>query len=263
MSSLLETGDLPSTILLIIPKMCFNSLFSVDQPQPVSLISECDGRHDCIMKAEPNSFISCVHKNARPAAEISWYIRDGFRNIPLITTSNQTVSSDLGTFTTTSYLSIDEIPAQCMFVEIICKSIQPISVIQDFQSKIVLDFSRDEHSVPSIDSTVSQSKRDVHLECQPNTLNTNTSRIMWTKKRANRNHEYLIYSVYGETVFNMKSEQHFTLTNGGLIIKDIRLHHDGLYACFISNGNYTRVFHHRLEVVGKFSPIFLTFGYTA
>ncbi|PIK46647.1 hypothetical protein BSL78_16480 [Apostichopus japonicus] len=226
----------------------------VEQPKPVSLISECDDRHDCIMKAEPDSFISCVHKNARPAAEISWYIRDGFRDIPLITTSNQTVSSDLGTFTTTSYLSIDEIPAQYMYVEIICKSIQPISVIQDFESKIVLDLSRDEHSVPSIDPTVSQIKRDVHLECQPNTLYTNTSRIMWTKKRTNRNHEYLIYSVYGETVFNLKSEQHFTLTSGGLRIKDIRFHHDGLYACFISNGNYTRVFHHRLEVVVPPTP---------
>ncbi|XP_071841234.1 uncharacterized protein [Apostichopus japonicus] len=232
----------------------------VEPIEPIPVITECLGKPDCIIKGNLDGVISCVHHNTRPAATISWFMRDGIHDIPLNSTTSQTLSADLISFSVTSEMAISKIPLLVnmqSLVLLVCKSHNPYSVVQESNSKVLLDLSQNDHfeKQPDLpgDPVYAIQNQDLVIEC-PLTI-AEDSIVMWmAKSLETKNSGYLIYSAY--SVFpSVDTDEQFSLDKSSdLVISQVGLHHEGLYACVKSTGNTTKSFLQRVEVIVQPTP---------
>ncbi|XP_071841236.1 uncharacterized protein [Apostichopus japonicus] len=233
----------------------------VEPIEPIPVITKCLGKSDCIMKGNLDGVISCVHHNTRPAAKITWFIRDGTHDIPLNSTTNQTLSADLITFSVTSEMAIGEIPFLIdmqSLVLLVCKSHNPYSVVQESNSKVLLDLSQNDpfekqSDLPE-DPVYAIQNQDLVIEC-PLHIAAEDSIVVWmAKSLETRNSVYLKYSAY-RVVPSVETDEQLSLDKSGdLVISQVGLHHDGLYACVQSTGNTTKSFLQRVEVIVQPTP---------
>ncbi|XP_071840037.1 uncharacterized protein [Apostichopus japonicus] len=229
----------------------------VEPIEPIPVITECLGKSDCIMKGNLDGVISCVHHNTRPAATISWFMRDGTHDIPLNSATNQTLSADLITFTVTSEMAIGEIPflvKMQSFVLLVCKSHNPYSLVQESDSKVLLDLSQNDHFEKQPDPVYAIQNQDLVIEC-PLTIAVEDLIVLWmAKSLETRNSVYLKYSAYG-VVPSVETDEQLSLDKSSdLVISQVGLHNDGLYACVQSTGNTTKSFLQRVEVIVQPTP---------
>ncbi|XP_071841244.1 uncharacterized protein [Apostichopus japonicus] len=232
----------------------------VEPIDPIPVIAECLGNSDCIMKGNLDGVISCFHHNTRPAATISWFMRDGTHDIPLNSTTNQTLSADLITFSVTSEMAIGEIPLLVnmqSFVLLVCKSHNPYSMVQESDSKVLLDLSQNDpfekQSYLPEDPVYAIQNQDLVIEC-PLTIAAEDSIVMWmAKSLETKNRRYLKYSAYG--VPSVETDEQYSLQkSGAIVISQVALHHEGLYACIESTGSTTKSFLQRVEVIVQPTP---------
>ncbi|PIK36583.1 hypothetical protein BSL78_26584, partial [Apostichopus japonicus] len=229
----------------------------VEPIEPVPVITECLGKSDCIMKGNQDGIVSCVHHNTRPAATISWFMRDGTHDIPLNSTTSQTPSADLITFTVTSEMAIGEIPLfgnMQSLVLLVCKSHNPYSVVQESDSKVLLDLSQNDPFEKQSDPVYAIQNQDLVIEC-PLPISAEDSIVMWmAKSLEKRNSVYLKYSAYGD-VPSLETDEQLSLDKSSdLVISQVELHHDGLYACVQGTGNTTKSYLQRVEVIVQPTP---------
>ncbi|XP_071829658.1 uncharacterized protein [Apostichopus japonicus] len=233
----------------------------VEPIEPVPVITECLGNSDCIMKGNLDGVISCVHHNTRPAATISWFMRDGTHDIPLNSTTNQTLSADLITFSVTSEMAIGQILLLVnmqSLVLLVCKSHNPYSVVQESDSKVLLDISQNDpfEKQPDLpeDPVYAIQNQDLVLEC-PLTIAVEDSIVLWmAKSLETKNSGYLIYSAYG-VVPSMDTDEQVSLDKSGdLVISQVGLQHEGQYACVHSTVNNTKSILQRVEVIVQPTP---------
>ncbi|PIK51268.1 hypothetical protein BSL78_11827 [Apostichopus japonicus] len=213
------------------------------------------------MKGNLDGVISCVHHNTRPAATISWFMRDGTHDIPLNSTTNQTLSADLITFSVTSEMAIGQILLLVnmqSLVLLVCKSHNPYSVVQESDSKVLLDISQNDpfEKQPDLpeDPVYAIQNQDLVLEC-PLTIAVEDSIVLWmAKSLETKNSGYLIYSAYG-VVPSMDTDEQVSLDKSGdLVISQVGLQHEGQYACVHSTVNNTKSFLQRVEVIVQPTP---------
>ncbi|XP_071841240.1 uncharacterized protein [Apostichopus japonicus] len=229
----------------------------VEPIEPVPVITECLGQPDCIMKGNLDGVISCVHHNTRPAATISWFMRDGTHDIPLNSTTSQTLSADLITFSVTSEMAIGEIPLLVnmqSLVLLVCKSHNPYSVVEESDSKVLLDLSKNDTFEKQPDLVYAIQNQDLVIEC-PLTIAAEVSIVMWMAKSLEaKNSGYLTYSAYGVVPSKETNEQLNLDKSGDLVISQVGLKHDGLYACIQSTRSTTKSFLQRVEVIVQPTP---------
>ncbi|PIK49355.1 hypothetical protein BSL78_13778 [Apostichopus japonicus] len=228
----------------------------VEPIEPIPVITECLGKPDCIMKGNLDGVVSCVHHNTRPAATLSWFMRDGTHDIPLNSTTNQTLSADLITFSVTSEMVIGELPILAnmqSLVLLVCKSHNQYSVVQESDSKVLLDLSKSDPFEKQPGPVYALQNQDLVIKC-PLTI-AEDSIVMWmAKSLGTRNSVYLKYSAY-TVVPSVETDEQLSLDKSGdLVISQVGLQHDGLYACVKSTGNTTKSFLQRVEVIVQPTP---------
>ncbi|PIK33930.1 hypothetical protein BSL78_29249, partial [Apostichopus japonicus] len=229
----------------------------VEPIETVPVITECLGKSDCIMKGNLDGVVSCVHHNTRPAATISWFMRNGTHDIPLNSATSQTLSADLITFSVTSEMAIGEIPLLAnmqSLVLLVCKSHNPYSVVQESNSKVLIDLSQNDPFEKQPDPVYAIQNQDLVIEC-PLPIAAEVSIVMWMAKSLEaKNSGYLLYSAYGVVPSVETDEQYSLNKSGNLVISQVGLQHEGLYACVKSTHNITKSFLQRVEVIVQPTP---------